>query len=50
MIATYSLNVTLACLGANSSSKDGSLSFEKFQVLLAWLDKQKFELIQEQKF
>ena len=50
MIATYALNVTLACLDAKSSNKDGSLSLEKIQALFTWLDKQKSELIQEQKF
>ena len=29
MIATYDLNVTLACLGAKTSGKDGGLSIEK---------------------
>ena len=50
MIATYDLNVTSDCFGAKSNNKDGGLSLEKFQPLLAWLDKQKFELIQEHKF
>ena len=44
MIATYDLNVTLACL-----NKDGSLSLEKLQAILARLNKQKSELIKKKK-
>ena len=44
MIATYDLNVTLACL-----NKDGSLSLEKLQAILARFNKQKSELIKKKK-